>query len=600
MDMRLRPPRLPIIQKLKQSILEFIQPVHLLALPMRLVDHVLMKAINYLSFVIYYPVWLWRNKSIRNVVIWVLIASFLILEYLGVAALIGLYVTVGRFAMAALYMIAQFALLFVFLSGTKNVEMLPGDKGAVTFGNDFFGQEHIKEVVLGTLAMMSQEQLEIMQVLGADPPHGAVLTGPPGTGKTLIAQCAASEINVPYIGMNGADFSAMFIGVGEMKVKGVRSKAQRWADQWGGCIVFIDEIDAVASSRGGVEGEEGRSQPQGGMLMGGGMGIRSQLLTAMDGTKELQLRKKIVNFIYGFFGYEPVTQGQVFWLGATNRLGAVDSAFLRPGRMDMIIQCDPPDKGSRRQIIQGYVDQITHDDTVDVERLTDDTQGVTPADIAGAVKRTAARFTIKGGRTAISMLDIESALMEQVVGVANPIAEFDEGQKEQVATHEAGHAVISARLLPEMRVTSLSIIRRGKGILGFMRDVSPEELYAYPLSRICARIQVSWAGDIACEVLMGERWTGGTGDFSHVNTMMRVLAGHGYFADRLPLDMMNPFADKIIEKAANRYSERVKATDRRLISENRPAVEALRDALIEKGELNSADIYDILERHGLS
>lgn len=571
----------------------------LLQQPMRLLDHLIKTGIRYLSYVIEKPVWLWRNKSVRNVIIWVLLLSLLILQFFGLAVLFGIFMTVGRFAMAALYMIAQFAILFIFLSGTKNMEMLPGDTGAVTFANDFFGQDHIKEVVLGTLAMMSQEQLDIMKMLGADPPHGAVLTGPPGTGKTLIAQCAASEIRVPYIGMNGADFSAMFIGVGEMKVKGVKRKAQRWADQFGGCVVFIDEIDAVASSRGGVEGEEGRPQQTGGMFGGGGMGIRSQLLTAMDGTKELQLRKTVENYMRGFFGYELVKQGQVFWLGATNRLGAVDSAFLRPGRMDMIIQCDAPDKGSRRKIIQGYVDQITHDDTVDVERLTDDTQGVTPADIAAAVKRTAARFTIKAGRAEISMADIEAALMEQILGVANPIAEFDEGQQEQVATHEAGHALVSRILLPDRRITNLSSVRRGKGILGYMRDVSPDEVYAFPLAQVCARIQVAWAGDIACEVIMGERWTGGTGDFSHVDTMMRALAGHGYFADRLPLDPAYPFEDDQIHEAATRYAAAQKAGTRRLIKLHRAAVEALRDALIDLGELNSADIYNIMGVHGL-
>ena len=567
--------------------------------PLRLLNHLIKRAFFYVSFLLNGPVWLWRNKSVRNVVIWVTVVSLLVAQYLGLATLFGLYMTVGRFAMAALYMIAQFAILFIFLSGTKNVELLPGDKGAVTFKDDFFGQEHIREVVLGTLAMMSVEQQEIMKALGADPPHGAILTGPPGTGKTLIAQCAASEINVPYIGMNGADFNAMFIGVGEMKVKGVKSKAQKWANQWGGCIVFIDEIDAVASSRGGVEGEESRPQPQGNVFSGGGMGIRSQLLTAMDGTKELHLRKQIENYMRGFFGYEPITQGQVFWLGATNRLGAVDSAFLRPGRMDMIIQCDAPDKGSRRQIIQGYVDQINIDDSVDVERLTDDTQGVTPADISGAVKRTAARFTIKDGRRAISMADIEAALMEQIVGVANPIAEFDEDQREQVATHEAGHAVVSRLLLPDRRVTTLSIIRRGKGMLGFMRDVSPEEIYAHPLKEICARIQVSWAGDIACEQIMGERWTGGTGDFDHVDIMMKALARHGYFDDRLPLDPMNPFVDEEIQKAANRYSVRMKSGTRALIVKHQSAVEALRDGLIEHGEMNSLRIYEALEAHGL-
>ncbi|KKK52727.1 hypothetical protein LCGC14_3101990, partial [marine sediment metagenome] len=208
--------------------------------------------------------------------------------------------------------------------------------------------------------------------------------------------------------------------------------------------------------------------------------------------------------------------------------------------------------------------------------------------------------TIRDGRDAISQLDIENALTEQIVGVANPISEFDPEQREQVATHEAGHALVSRILLPTMRITSLSIIRRGRGILGFMRDVSPEELYAMRVARLCARIQVSWAGDIACEVIMGERWMGGAGDFQHVGTMMTVLAQHGVFADKLPLDPMDAFADEEIQKAADNYSARMKAGTRGLITKYQEVTEALRDGLLEHGELNSKQILDTFDAHGLA
>jgi ATP-dependent Zn protease len=136
-------------------------------------------------------------------------------------------------------------------------------------------------------------------------------------------------------------------------------------------------------------------------------------------------------------------------------------------------------------------------------------------------------------------------------------------------------------------------------MLGFMRKVSPEEIYSMPLADVCAQIQISWAGDIACEVVMGERWTGGTGDFNSVDMMMKTLARHGYFADRLPLDPMNPFADPKIADAANNFADRVKSTTRRQISEHEVVIKAFRDALLEKGELNSAEIYGVLEEHGL-
>ncbi len=591
--------------KLRKRIVRQIRTVtslsYLGALPMRLVDAFIMRFITYASYVVYYPYWVWRNKTTRNGLFWFIVVSALIAQYFGIAALLGLLGMVGQFVFAAMYMVFQFAVMFIFLSSTKTIKLLPGDEGVKTFKKDWFGQGHQKELVLGTLMMMSKDKQEIMKILGASPPSGMVLTGPPGTGKTLIAQCSASEIKIPFIGLNGADLSAMFVGVGEMKVKSLDALGHKLANEYGGCVIFIDEIDSVASSRGNVEGEQQGQVQQGGggMFGGGGLGVRSQLLTAMSGSEEPRIRTDLINFFFRFFGFEEMKDGVVFWLGATNRLGSVDPAFLRPGRMDLIVQMDPPDKGSRRKIIQGYVDRITTDDTVDVERLTETSQGITPADISGAVERVAALFTLREDRTAISMTDIEAALMQQIMGIANPIAEWDEGQQEQVATHEAGHALETRLLLPKRFITALSIIRRGKGVLGFMLKVSPEEIYAMPLEEVCAQIQVSWAGDIACEIVMGRRWTGGRGDFNTVDQMMKTLAGHGYFDDKLPLDPAHPFADEGIQKAADRYSRRMKAVTRAHILEHQPVIEVFRDDLLEKGELNSKEIEDIFERFGL-
>ncbi len=592
-----------VLRRLLRHLKRVSQPSHLASLPEAALDYFLKKLIVYSSYVLYYPYWLWRKKSIRNVLIWTAILSAIVVEWWGIATLLTLLGIAANFAISAIMMVGQFLILFTFLSNTKNVELLPGDVGTKNFKDHFFGQEHIKEVVLGTIAMMSRENKAKMEALGATPPAGAMLTGPPGTGKTLIAMCTASEVHIPYIGLNGADFNAMFIGVGEMKVKGVVRKASKWANEFGGCIVFIDEADAVMMSRGGTEGDENKPQQGGGGIFGGGMGIRSQLLTGMDGTKDPQIRTDLINFFFRFFGFEELIDGVVFWLGATNRIGMIDGAFLRPGRMDIVIQMDAPDRGSRRKIIQGYVDKITTDDSVDVDRLTDDTQGLTPADASGAIERVAARFTMKDGRDAISHADIEDAILEQMFGIANPIAEFEPGQREQVATHEAGHAVVTRVLMKNRRITNLSIVRRGKGMLGFMRKVAPEEIYAMPLEDLGAQIQISWAGDIACEIILGRRWSGGYGgegsDFSTVINFMKMIANHGVFADRLPLDPTQPFADEEILKAAIEYHAEMKAATRAIIRKHQPLAEALRDNLLEHGELNSAQIIEILEEHGL-
>ena len=592
-----------ILHRLIAHFKRVLQPKHLASLPESLLDYFLKRLIVYSSYVLYYPYWVWRNATLRNVLIWIAIASAVIIEWFGIATLLMLAGIAANFAISAIMMIGQFLLLFTFLSNTKNIELQPGDKGTKNFKEHFFGQGHVKDVLLGSVEMMSPENKAKMAALGAVPPAGAMLTGPPGTGKTLLAQCTATEVGIPFIGLNGADFVAMFLGVGEMKVKGVVRKAKRWANKHGGCIVFIDEADAVMMSRGGTEGDENRGLQGGGGIFGGGTGIRSQLLTGMSGTQEPQIRTDLINFFFRFFGFEEMVDGVVFWLGATNRIDAIDGAFLRPGRMDIIIQMDAPDRASRRQIIQGYVDRVTTDGTVDVNRLTDDMQGSTPADAEGAIERVAARFTIKDGRDAISHEDIENAFLEQMFGIANPIIEFEEGQREQVATHEAGHATVLRVLMPKRWITNLSIVRRGKGMLGFIRNIAPEEIYAMPLEDLGAQIQMTWAGDISCEIVMGKRWTGGFGgpnsDFATVTNLMKMIANHGWFADRLPLDPEHPFADEEIAAAAIEYHATMKKATRAIITKHAPLVEDLRDAVLVEGELNSLQIYEILEPHGL-
>ncbi|KKN14449.1 hypothetical protein LCGC14_0996010 [marine sediment metagenome] len=585
-------------EKIKNILKMVFDPKKIIAIPMNIVDKTIISTIDIVSVIIYAPVWLWRHKSLRNILLWVSIASLLIFEFFGLSVLFGLVSQVAQFAFAAIFMIAQFAFLFFFLSNTKNIETMPGDKGLVSFDGDYFGNEYLVKSIKEWVSLMSRDGKEKLDKLGAKPINGILLVGPPGTGKTLLAQCLATSTESAFIGMSGTDFQAMFIGVGPMKVMRTKSKAQKKADQVGSCIVFIDEIDAIGGSRGGVEGE--KNQPQGGaaggLFGGGGLGVLSKLLTVMDETKELTLRRQIVNKMRGWYGYEPVTQGQVLWMGATNRPTALDSALTRPGRIDKKIRVDPPDRESRKKIIKGYLNKINHDDSVDVDRLADDLQGVTPAQISSSIERSAARYTINDGRNKISMDDIENAFQEDIVGLANPITNFDPRQKEQVAVHEAGHAIASHILFPKKRITTISIIRRGSGVLGYMRDVEQEEIYAKPLEELAAMIQVLWAGHIATDLILGKPWTGASRDIEMIQGLMVGLAFHGQFASQIPLNPREPFASADIKCAADEYMLRAQAGTRKLLEDNKAMLITIRDALLEKDEIHSKEIYEILER----
>lgn len=571
--------------------------IQLTEVPMILLDKAILTVISILSFVFFAPVWLWRNKSLRNILLWVAILSLLIIYFFSLSVLFGLVSQLLSFALSAVFMIAQFAILFFFLSSTKNIETMPGDEGLVHFDTDYFGNDYLVKSIKEWVALMSRDGQKKLKLLGAKPINGLLLVGPPGTGKTLLAQCLATSTESAFIGMSGTDFQAMFIGVGPMKVMRTKSKAQQKANEVGSCIIFIDEIDAIGGSRGGVEGE--KSSPQGGaaggLFGGGGLGVLSKLLTVMDESKELSLRKQIINRMREFYGYIPVTQGQILWMGATNRPTALDPALTRPGRIDKILRVDPPDRKSREQIIEGYLSKIVHDDTVDVKRLTDDLQGVTPAQIESSIERSAARYTLNDGRDKISMIDIEKAFQEDLVGLANPIANFDPKQKKQVAVHESGHAVVSYLLRPDKRITTVSIIRRGSGILGFMRDVEREEIYARPLEDLAAMIQVLWAGHIATEIILGKTWTGASKDIEIIQRIITQLALHGEFAGKIPLNSREPFASREIKKAADEYMIRTQKGTRKILMANKSMLENLTEVLFEKEEIYSEEIYKVLE-----
>jgi len=550
--------------------------------------------------IVSWPLWIYdflkRHSSIRSFIIVLLVVSTLIIVNFGIAVWIGIVGFVGRLAFMMLFMIGQFLLLFTFLSSTKNIELYPGDKGMFSFDKDYFGNEYLVNAVRQWISSLSAEGKEKLDEMGAEAINGMLFEGPPGTGKTLLAQCLASDSHAAFFGCSGTDFQAMFIGVGPMKVMRLFSKARAAAARYGASIVFIDEIDAVGGNRGGVSGNQPMGMQSGGMFGGGGLGVLSKILTEMDGTKEVSRRDQVRNRLYGWMGIPPIRTGLVLTIGATNRVAALDPALIRPGRLDKIIRIDPPDKTSREKIIHGYLRKVTHSDDVEVARLVEDTGGVTPAQLASAIQRGAPRFAINDGRKFINHLDIEKALQEDLVGLANPISDFEPIQKKQVAVHESGHAVVSYILQPQRRITHVSIIRRGSGILGYMMDVEKKEVFSMPIKNIAARIQIAIAGHIATELVLGEAWTGASFDFDHVRFYLRKMAELGEFGG-IPFEGNDPFVSTRIKERADRYLQKAIQGTRLLLIEHMDMVLAMTDVLIFQDELNSNEVYELLGKY---
>ena len=538
---------------------------------------------NFLAYLVYIIRFLRRHKSIAGV-----IRTLAILLIIGFVFFPDTIVLLLRFVMqlgfGMMFMVVQFGALFWFLSRSKTITILPGDKTGLTL-QDYKGQP--------SLVALMGEWISILQGnknfydMGGISPSGLVLIGEPGTGKTWLAKCTAGSAGVAMHRIEGSGFRAMFMGMDVLKTISFVNKCRSLAAEHGACIAFLDELDALGS-RGGMGGGMGM---MGGMMGGmGGGGALTQLLVAIDGMGEERGMTTARNIARRWLGLPYLKEGVVLWMGSTNRPEMLDRALTRPGRMEHMIKVDPPDAPGRREIFSYYLNKVRHDD-VDTERLVSGTQGVTPAAIQSAIQRGAPRLANAVGRSKVSEMDILTALMEGVAGIPNPISDMPEKQRWQLAVHEASHCVASNHLSPSKTIAFVSIIRRGIGF-GFMLPIDKEATYTYPMANIVADIRVSLAGDIGTKVVLGERWVGGAADFKHVRERVAYLSWHGVFGG-ISQDYGRPSQDEA-ERIDTWLKEQMDATED-LLREHKPEIEALARALMEKSELSGEEATQIIE-----
>jgi len=516
---------------------------------------------------------------------------------------------VFRIVFAIIFVLVQFIAIFWFLSKTKTETILPGDPKSLTF-EDYKGQPRLVELVRQWLILLSDR--EKFTSMGGNFINGLMMYGAPGTGKTMLAKCMAGEGGLAFMSIEGAGFRGMFLGMDVLRMMQFTNKAKKLARQYGGCIAFIDEIDAVGASRGGVMQGGGGIGATGsatvdrammGGLMGGGNGALTRLLVAMDGVDEPTRWEKLRNRILTLFGRPiPRRDWHVLYVGSTNRPDVLDPALTRPGRFDIVIQVDPPDKTGRREIISYYLSKIEHDDTIDIEAIVEDTNGYTPAQIMAAITKGAVRIAIFDGRSKVSQRDIDLAFREQTGGLENPIEEMPEDQRRQIAYHEAGHAVAVYHFTPKRRITRATIIRSGTG-LGHVATVYREQQFSRPLSDIVAEIKVSMAGQIATKVCLGEMWTGASGgDYPNVRFHLWRLASEGYFGppitDPGQTIVAGRYEGELFDRTWDRIEKFWHQTEQAVESffhEHHIEVEAVAQALIERESLMGDEVSEIIE-----
>lgn len=406
------------------------------------------------------------------------------------------------------YMLSMLAVLAVgvFLFMMMNAQQAGGGNGKMMN----FGKSRAKmsmgdkSVTFAQVAGLKEEKEELEEIVdflkepgkytgvGARIPKGVLLEGPPGTGKTLLAKAVAGEAGVPFFSISGSDFVEMFVGVGASRVRDLFEEAKHNAP----CIVFIDEIDAVARRRG--------------TGMGGGHDEReqtlNQLLVEMDG-----------------FG---VNEG-IIVMAATNRVDILDPAILRPGRFDRKVAVGTPDVGGREEILKVHAKNKPLGDDVNLQQLAQTTAGFTGADLENLLNE-AAIIAAKENRSFIANKDVKRAFVKVGIGAEKKSRIISDKEKKITAYHEAGHAILF-HVLPDVGpVYTVSIIPTGVGAAGYTMPLPEKDEMFATKSRMLQDIMVSLGGRIAEEIIFGDITTGASSDIKKATkTARRMVTRYG-------------------------------------------------------------------------
>ena len=484
--------------------------------------------------------------------------------------------------------------------------------------------------------------------LGGTPRRGLLFEGLPGTGKTHLAKALAREAGVPFLFVSATSFQSMWYGATARKIRAYFRALRKAARKEGGAIGFIEEIDAIATARGGMDSSSPLAdtlrshgcshQPPG--LMGGAEiaaagralrvdnamsessgGVVNELLIQMQSFDQLPVGQRIVNaFVDRINAYLPTHRqlkrrpsqyNNVLLIAATNRADRLDPALLRPGRFDRRLTFEPPAKAARRELIDHFLSRKRHAEDLDREDLRDalagQTFGYTPVMIEHLFDESLLNG-LREGRDALNWEDVQGARLTEEIGLKNPVA-YTARERQTVATHEAGHATVA--FLTELRTLEvLSIVKRS-GSLGLLAHGDLDEVYTRTRSELHALIDIAMGGMVAEELWFGESGTGPSGDLlSATRVAAEVVGAAGMAGSLVSLAAVQngPFSDTnlvgrvLADQHARPQVDRILATSkarvRALLEANRHIVEALRDALLDRDELLGEEIMEVARSAG--
>ena len=416
--------------------------------------------------------------------------------------------------------------------------------------------------------------------IGAKLPKGALLVGPPGTGKTLLAKAVAGEAKVPFFSLSGSAFVEMYVGVGASRVRDLFKQAQQSAP----CIVFIDEIDAIGKTRDtAMGGNDEREQ------------TLNQLLAEMDGFD---------------------TNKGLLILAATNRPEILDPALLRPGRFDRRIIVDKPDLKGRVDILKVHAKDVRMDESVDLEAIALATSGAVGSDLANMINE-AAINAVKHGRQVVSQKDLFEAVEVVLVGKEKKDRIMSEEERKIVSYHEVGHALVTALQKNTEPVQKITIVPRTMGALGYVMQTPEEEKFLNTKKELEAMIVVALGGRAAEEIVFDTVTTGASNDIEQATKIARAMITQYGMSDRFGLMGLESIQNKYLdgravlncgEATAGEIDEEVMkmlksayAEAKKLLSENREALDKIAEFLIEKETITGKEFMKIFrEVKGIS
>ncbi len=463
------------------------------------------------------------------------------------------------------------------LSFGKSKAKIKGEQDIKVTFEDVEGVEEAKEELKEIIQFLKHPQKYIR--IGAKIPKGVLLVGPPGTGKTLMARAVAGEAKVPFFSISGSEFVEMFVGVGAARVRDLFDQAGKQAP----CIVFIDELDALGKSRGmgALMGNDEREQ------------TLNQLLVEMDGFD---------------------TNKGVIIMAATNRPEILDVALLRPGRFDRQVLVDRPDRKGREAILKVHAKDVKMSGSADLAAIAAQTPGFAGADLANVVNE-GALLAARRGKEKVDQNDLVEAVERVVAGLEKKSRIITEEEKEIVAHHEIGHALVTEFTDGADNVTKISIVPRGLAALGYTMQMPTEDRYLMRQSELMAKIAGLLGGRAAEKLIFKEVSTGAQNDLQRATEIARAMVvDFGMSPEIGPLSVGQkrraPFfdemslmgrSDKISDELARKVDEEIEkiireAWDRAygILKENEELLRHLAKLLIEKEYLEEKEFESII------